>query len=278
MVVLAIPVRGQQPRASQQAVSENQDKGETVAAHLSNKDIADMLRAGLSPEIVLAKIKTSVCDFDTSPSALQELKAAGVPDAVILAMVGVPRRGTTPGDTTPVSRSSPPIQPPQFVEVKVPDGTPVEVQLSATVSSEDVEEGSIVDFTVVQPVKVSDYVVIERGAPAKARIEQVKKARHWGRAGKIAWAMQDAVASDGTRIPLRFTKESEGGGSSGKVAGAVIATSLVFWPAAPVWGLKKGKPAVMPAGKRFDVFVHGETAVKARPGAKLASPTPEKEK
>jgi hypothetical protein len=57
MVVLAIPVRGQQPLASQQAVSENQDKGETVAAHLSNKDIADMLRAGLSPADSVVRAK-----------------------------------------------------------------------------------------------------------------------------------------------------------------------------------------------------------------------------
>jgi hypothetical protein len=46
-----------------------------------------MLRAGLSPEVVAAKIKNSKCQCDTSPAALAELKAAAVPDTVILAMV-----------------------------------------------------------------------------------------------------------------------------------------------------------------------------------------------
>jgi S1-C subfamily serine protease len=36
---------------------------------------------------VIAKIKSSTTKFDTSPAGLQELKAANVPDAVILAML-----------------------------------------------------------------------------------------------------------------------------------------------------------------------------------------------
>jgi hypothetical protein len=54
---------------------------------LTNKDILLMLKAGLTPEVVIAKIKSSDCRFDTSPSALKDLKSADVSDAVILAMV-----------------------------------------------------------------------------------------------------------------------------------------------------------------------------------------------
>jgi len=75
--------------------------------------------------------------------------------------------------------------------------------------------------------------------------------------------MNNVLAADGSHVPLRFAKQAKGGGSSGKVAVAVVATSIVFWPAAPVWGLKKGHPAVMPAGKRFEAFVDGDAAVKA---------------
>jgi len=46
-----------------------------------------MLKAGISPEIVAAKVKSSKCQCDTSPDALGKLKGAGVPDVVILAMV-----------------------------------------------------------------------------------------------------------------------------------------------------------------------------------------------
>lgn len=54
---------------------------------LTNADVQDMLKAGLSAEIVVAKITASACEFDTSPDTLKALKAANVPDTVILAMV-----------------------------------------------------------------------------------------------------------------------------------------------------------------------------------------------
>lgn len=56
-------------------------------AVLANKDVIEMLKIGLSPEIVIAKIRVSKTGFDTSSNALQELKAANVPDSVILAML-----------------------------------------------------------------------------------------------------------------------------------------------------------------------------------------------
>jgi hypothetical protein len=57
---------------------------------LTNQDILDMNKMGLSPDILIAKIKSSPCAFDTSPSQLQQLKSSGLPDAVILAMVQAP--------------------------------------------------------------------------------------------------------------------------------------------------------------------------------------------
>jgi hypothetical protein len=59
-------------------------------ATLTNKDIADMHRSGLSADVIIAKIKAGPCNFDTSPQALQGLKAEKVPDNVILAMVNAP--------------------------------------------------------------------------------------------------------------------------------------------------------------------------------------------
>jgi hypothetical protein len=60
-------------------------------AVLTNDDVVGMVKAGLSADIVVAKIKTAACAFDTSPAALKQLKDAGVPESVILAMVQAPR-------------------------------------------------------------------------------------------------------------------------------------------------------------------------------------------
>lgn len=54
---------------------------------ITNNEVMTLLKSGLSPEVVIAKIKVSPSKFDTSVSALQELKTAGVPDNVILTMI-----------------------------------------------------------------------------------------------------------------------------------------------------------------------------------------------
>ncbi len=74
--------------ASQSGATVAQPK---VEGSLTNNDVVVMVKAGIGAEIVVAKIKTATCSFDTSPTALKELKDAGVPDSVILAMVQAPK-------------------------------------------------------------------------------------------------------------------------------------------------------------------------------------------
>jgi hypothetical protein len=254
--------------ASARPFSTNNPQQEQAAqAPLVNKDVTEMLRAGLSPEVLIAKIKTSESKFDTSPAALQDLKNAGVPDAVILAMVNASTG--TPGNTSALAGGTK-----EGVEVKVPDGTPLEIELMTNISSATAKEGDVVDFTIVNPVVVDGVVVIEKGAPAKARIAAVKKAGYWGKAGRLGWTMQDALAADGNRIALRMEKKLTGDSKGGTVATATIVTAVVFWPAAPFWGFKKGKNAIYPAGKRFEAFVHGDVTIKGKQTSAVASPAP----
>ena len=77
-------------------------------AVLSNKDVLEMNKIGLPPAILVAKIKSSQCNFDTSPASLQALKTAGVNDNVILAMVEAPVGVTDPPDEPNTSKTSPP--------------------------------------------------------------------------------------------------------------------------------------------------------------------------
>src|SRR5579875_417874 len=176
------------PIALAQTSSAGLQQAPATSSGLTNKDVVGMLKAGLPADIIIAKISGSPCSFDTSPGALEQLKTAGVPDAVIMAMVkasgSAHKPSASPNGVSPQANGSAPA-----VSVTIPDGTPLEVELKATVSSEDVHEGDAIDFSVVRPVVVKGVTVIEKGAPATARIIKVKKARHWGRAGQISWAM-----------------------------------------------------------------------------------------
>lgn len=78
----------------------------STATVLSNKDVLDMLNAGLTGEIVIAKINSSSCEFDTSPDALKALKSAKVPDDVILAMIKAPSLPKAPPPLEAIVRTT----------------------------------------------------------------------------------------------------------------------------------------------------------------------------
>jgi hypothetical protein len=251
---------------------------------LTNSDIMTMVRAKLPPALIIEKINTSSCSFDTFPSVLAELKYKGVPDDVLMAMVKAPhgarpivttvREASSRGSSPTVREGSTPSDGGVLSEITIPDGTPLEVEATYTVSSADVEEGSAVSFNVVHPVVINGVTVIARGARATARVTKAKKGGSWGRAGTLAWAMQDVIAVDGSRVPLEFSKRTRGDSKGGTVTTAVIVTGVLFWPAAPFWGFKKGKDAKVPAGTRFEVAVHGNATVQAKVTAEQTSSNP----
>ena len=108
---------------------------------LTNVNVMKMQGARQSPDAIIAKISASRCDFDTSPAALHRLKLSGVSDRIILAMMHAPAAfPAVPPDAA------------QSFEVTIPNQTAVQVAISGDVSADDLEEGSVVEMVVVQPV------------------------------------------------------------------------------------------------------------------------------
>ncbi|HWT02223.1 MAG TPA: hypothetical protein VN256_18370 [Pyrinomonadaceae bacterium] len=226
------------------------------AAPLGNQDVLRMVEAGFATETILATIKTSPRDFVTTPDALQHLKEKGVPDAVILAMVMSPRGGAAAESHAPHA--------PQSLRVKIPNGVVIEVEAPFTVSSQDVKKGDAISFRVVNPVKVDGVVVIAAGATATARVVKASRGGHFGRAGRLAWIMQDVTAVDGTRIPLQSSGRIVGDSKGAKVATAMVITAVALPLIAPVallHGFKRGENAILPAGKRFEVLTQGAAEI-----------------
>lgn len=90
VIILVVVLPAAVPALAQQAsVGGNGIRPAQVVA-LTNKDVLAMNQAGLGPDVIIAKIKSSLCKFDTSPTALEQLRAEKVPNAIILAMVKAP--------------------------------------------------------------------------------------------------------------------------------------------------------------------------------------------
>lgn len=81
------PLQNKPPISSVQPAATAPHVQSAQGSSLTNKDVADMHKLGFSSEVIVAKIKSSTCRFDTSLPALQELKASGLPDSVVLMIV-----------------------------------------------------------------------------------------------------------------------------------------------------------------------------------------------
>jgi hypothetical protein len=119
------------------------------------------------------------------------------------------------------------------------------------------------------PVKVDGTTVIESDSLVTARVLKAKRGGHWGKAGKLAWAMQDEVAVDLTRVPLTAHPEMPSK-VTGTSHGAEVATKTIVFgvllapfasPLALMSGFKRGEDAVLPQGKRFVVYVEKDTLI-----------------
>ncbi|HEY9405537.1 MAG TPA: hypothetical protein VIQ24_23005 [Pyrinomonadaceae bacterium] len=249
---------------AQEAAKIIQPSQETAARPLDNADVLALVKAALAPDVIISKIKSSACKFETTPAALERLKAEGVPDSVILAMLN------TPGAAVSADTASPPVAAPpsQPLRVKIPKGTPLDVEMAYTISSQEVRAGELISFRVVNPVLVDGVVVIAVGATATGRVVKSSRGGHWGRAGRIAWTMQDVTAVDGTRIPLASAGRIVGDSKGAKVATKMILTGALMPLIAPVallHGFKRGENAFIPAGKRFEMSVSSDATVAVAP-------------
>src|SRR5689334_916951 len=85
---------------------------------LTNADIVTMVRAKLPAALIIQKINTSPCAFDTFPSVLAELKYKGVPDEVLMVMVQSPHggRGLRKNQTS-TEKPEPPLQ--QLTQINI---------------------------------------------------------------------------------------------------------------------------------------------------------------
>ncbi len=117
-------------------------------------------------------------------------------------------------------------------------------------------------------MKIDGVIVIAAGTLATGRVLKAKRGGRWGRAGQLAWSMQDVEAVDGTKILLQFTRHQKGDSKAGTVTTGVIVTGLLLIPIAPIgllWGFKRGEDAFISAGRRYDVVVRADSLVTPPP-------------
>ena len=164
---------------------------------------------------------------------------------------------STPATTdTPTPPQTQPASSPKGFTLE--DGTPVKLRTNRTISSSDATVGETVDFEVLEDVLVNNVLVIAKGGMAFATVTEAQAKRRMARGGKLDINIDNVRLVDGEKAALRAVKEVKGGGHTGAMTGGIVATSLVFFPAAPFFLFMHGKDISIPKGTEITAYVSGD--------------------
>src|SRR5216683_2579448 len=139
------------------------------------------------------------------------------------------------------------------------DGTPVKLRSARTISSGDAHTGDTLDFEVLEDVLAGGALVVPKGGIAWGTVTEAEPKRRMGRGGKLNVNIDSVRLMDGEKVALRAVKDTKGGGHVGAMTGAMVATSIVFFPAAPLFLFMHGKDITIPKGTEITGYIAGNT-------------------
>jgi hypothetical protein len=147
---------------------------------------------------------------------------------------------------------------PAPIKPTLEDGTPVKLRIGQTASSADAHVGQTVDFEVLEEVKIGATLIILKGGIAWATVTEAQSKTRMGRGGKLNMDIDSVRLVDGEKIALRAIKDVKRGGHVGAMAGAMVATGIVFFPAAPLFLFMHGKDITIPKGTEITAYGNGD--------------------
>ena len=161
--------------------------------------------------------------------------------------------------SSPASTSTPGTPKPAMQGFGLEDGTPVKLRTARTISSADAHTGDTLDFEVLEDVMAGDHLVIAKGGIAWGTVTDAQPKRRMERGGKLDVNIDSVRLSDGEKVPLRAVKDVKGGSHTGAMTGAMVATGIVFFPAAPLFLFMHGKDITIPKGTEITAYINGDT-------------------
>lgn len=156
------------------------------------------------------------------------------------------------------SNAVPTQTPKELLTFGLQDGTPVKLRINRNMSSADAKTGDTVDFEVLEDIKFGETVIIPRGGTALATVTLAKQRGRMGKGGKLDINIDSVRLVSGEKAALRAVKETKGGGRTGAMTGAIVASSILFFPAAPFFLFMKGKDITIPKGTEITAYINGD--------------------
>ena len=187
---------------------------------LDNDAIIQMVKAGLSEQLIISQLRFAKTEFDFSANEIIRLSKEGVPQSVLEVMrdpkaspkkvpppsapaaPAAPVAPALPAATEPKAEPVNAAAPASVAPILVPDGTRVRLALA-----EDVVKGERkslrVSFTVAEDVVVENQVVIAKGAAASGTVYTAPGKRLFGKGSRWMLIPQTVETIDKRQARLR---------------------------------------------------------------------------
>jgi hypothetical protein len=159
---------------------------------------------------------------------------------------------TTAGQLTPASNIT---SAKGFV---LEDATPVKLRFNRTVSSANAHVGDTVDFEILQDISVNGTLVIPKGGLAFGTVTEAHPKKRMARGGKLEINLDYVKLVDSEKVAVRAMQGGNGGGHVGVMTAGIVATGLVFFPAAPFFLFMHGKDITIPKGAEVTAYINGD--------------------
>lgn len=141
--------------------------------------------------------------------------------------------------------------------IVVPAGTLIRLNLEENLSTKTSNTGEMVNFTVVEAVKIGRKTVINKGAVARAQLEKVRKPGRFGRNGSLKLRYLSVTSARGKEIPITLGEKSvKTNESMGLAAGASLGGYMILGPIGLIGGtFVRGKHIDIPKDTQLIVEV-----------------------
>jgi len=177
---------------------------------LTNDGVLEMVRAHVSPKLIVEQIRASTTRFNLSTSEIIRLTEANVPAEVLEAMrnpkpVGAappaPASKTVPAPVRPVPSAATPT-------VAVADGMPIAIRLTEDVPA-DAPAGRSLRFTVARQFRAGSTVVLAEGAVVTGEIAEAARKKLIGGKG-TTFRLKEVATTGGGKLALRASSQRHG--------------------------------------------------------------------
>ena len=148
-------------------------------------------------------------------------------------------------------------------ETLIPDGTPVKLQLTQTISSTHAHRGDVLNFEVVKDVTVGGLTIIRAGTVAQGSVAKVHGRRLLGLGGQVVVKLDSVELVTGERVKLNGRRRFKGGSHTELMAEGMLLAGLIFLPAAPALVMTHGHECTVLKGSEVTASIDADLRVQS---------------